>query len=161
MKIRKAKEKDWDRIWPIFKEIVSQGETYGFDVDTTYEQGRALWLDSPRETYVLEEDREILGSYFIRTNQGGPGSHVCNCGYMVSSNARGKGLATLMCQHSQEVAVNLNYKAMQFNFVASSNEAAVHLWKKLGFEQVGRMPRAFKHPKFGYVDALLMFKWLV
>lgn len=49
---------------------------------------------------------------------------------------------------------------MQFNFVATSNEGAVRLWTKLGFDTVGRLPKAFKHPSKGYVDALIMYKWL-
>ena len=117
-------------------------------------------MDYPRKTYVVEEGGEILGTYFIKTNHEGPGAHVCNCGYMVSSNARGKGLATSMCEHSQEQALVLGYKAMQFNFVASSNEGAVRLWNKLGFEIVGTLPKAFEHPNLGLVDAHVMFKWL-
>ncbi|NWO06960.1 MAG: GNAT family N-acetyltransferase, partial [Alteromonadaceae bacterium] len=96
----------------------------------------------------------------IKTNQSGPGQHVCNCGYMVSANARGKGIATQMCEHSQKIALELGYKAMQFNFVASTNVGAVGLWNKLGFENVGCLPKAFLHPKKGYVDALVMYKWL-
>lgn len=83
-----------------------------------------------------------------------------NCGYMVSSEARGKGFATVMCEHSQQIAKELGYKAMQFNFVASSNEGAIRLWTKLGFEIVGKLPRAFNHPAKSYVDALVMYKWL-
>ncbi|MFS1525223.1 N-acetyltransferase family protein [Microbulbifer sp. 2304DJ12-6] len=79
---------------------------------------------------------------------------------MVSSFARGRGLATTMCRHSQNIALDLGYKAMQFNFVASSNEGAVRLWCKLGFNIVGRLPKAFNHPIQGYVDALVLFKWL-
>jgi len=79
---------------------------------------------------------------------------------MVSSQARGKGLATAMCEHSQEKAVELGYRAMQFNFVASSNQGAVRLWSKLGFDTVGRLPKAFNHPSKGFIDALVMFKWL-
>jgi ribosomal protein S18 acetylase RimI-like enzyme len=79
---------------------------------------------------------------------------------MVSSAARGRGLATAMCEHSQEVAKELGYRAMQFNFVAATNKGAIRLWKKLGFEIVGRLPKAFFHPANGYVDALVMYKWL-
>jgi ribosomal protein S18 acetylase RimI-like enzyme len=79
---------------------------------------------------------------------------------MVASAARGRGLATEMCIHSQEVAKKLGYKAMQFNFVASSNEGAVRLWERLGFEIVGRLPKAFNHPSKDYVDAYIMYKWL-
>jgi len=96
----------------------------------------------------------------IKTNQAGPGSHVCNCGFMLSSKAGGKGLATAMCEYSQQVARELGYKAVQFNFVASTNEGAIRLWAKLGFETVGNLPKAFNHPAKGYVDALVMYKWL-
>jgi L-amino acid N-acyltransferase YncA len=160
MKIREASENDFDKIWPIFHEIVSVGETYAYSQDTPKEQALNIWLKTPRKTFVFEENGNILGTYYLKTNQAGPGSHVCNCGYMVSSQARGKGLATAMCKHSQEVAKELGYKAMQFNFVASSNEGAVRLWARLGFETVGKLPKAFNHPSKGYVDALVMYKWL-
>lgn len=160
MNIREATSEDFRQIWPIFNEIVAAGETYAFPRDTTEEQALALWIDSPKQTYVFVEGGQILGTYFIRTNQAGPGDHVCNCGYMVASAARGRGVATAMCKHSQEIAIRLGYKAMQFNFVASSNEGAIRLWDKLGFITVGRLPKAFHHPSKGYVDALVMYKWL-
>ena len=160
MNIREAAEKDFDEIWPIFHEIVSAGETYAYSQDTTKEQALNIWLKAPRKTFVFEENGKILGTYYLKTNQAGPGSHVCNCGYMVSSKARGKGLGTAMCEHSQQAAKELGFKAMQFNFVASTNEGAIRLWEKLGFETVGKLPKAFNHPAKGYVDALVMYKWL-
>lgn len=160
MDIREATENDFENIWPIFHEIVSAGETYAYSQDTTKEQAFNIWIKTPRKTFVAEKNGNILGTYYLKTNQAGPGSHVCNCGYMVSTQARGKGLATSMCNHSQEIAKKLDYKAMQFNFVASTNEVAVRLWKKLGFETVGTLPRAFNHPTKGHVDALIMYKWL-
>jgi len=160
VKIREATDSDFEKIWPIFHEIASSGETYGYRRDTSPEEAKRLWMQMPRKTFVAQEDEEVLGTYYIKTNQDGPGSHVCNCGYMVSSKARGKGLATAMCKHSQEIAVHLGYKAMQFNFVAASNEGAVKLWNRLGFDTVGRLPRAFLHPSKGYVDALVMYKWI-
>ena len=156
MNIREATKDDFDDIWPIFHEIVAAGETYAYSTDTTKEQARKIWMDKPRKTYVFEESGIILGTYFLVTNQNGPGSHVCNCGYMVSPKARGRGLATSMCEHSQKEAKELGYKAMQFNFVASSNEGAVRLWNKLGFETVGRLLNAFNHPTKGYIDAFVM-----
>lgn len=160
MSIREATREDFEQIWPIFREIAAAGETYGYPRDISKEEAITLWIDVPRKTFVFEEAGTILGTYYIRTNQAGPGDHVCNCGYMVSSRARGRGLATEMCEHSQQIARELGYKAMQFNFVASSNEGAVRLWNKLGFATVGRLPKAFNHPSKGYVDALLMYKWL-
>ena len=160
MNIREVTRDDFDRIWPIFHEIVAAGDTYAYPRDTTKEQALEPWLDAPRKTYLVEEDGQVLGTYYIKTNQAGPGAHVCNCGYMVASAARGRGLATTLCEHSQEVAKKLGYKAMQFNFVAASNEGAVRLWNKLGFATVGRLPKAFQHPSRGYADALVMYKWL-
>lgn len=160
MSIREATADDWDLIWPIFHEVVSAGDTYAFDTDTTKTQAKSIWLDYPAKTFVYLEDNRLLASYYLKTNQAGPGSHVCNCGYMVASEARGKGLATALCQHSQTIARQLGYQAMQFNFVASSNTVAVKLWQKLGFTIVGRLPLAFNHPNLGLVDAYVMYKWL-
>lgn len=160
MQIREAVSEDWKSIWPIFQEVVLAGETYAYEIDTSFEQAKVIWLEVPRKTYVCVEDGKVLGTYYLKTNQTGPGKHVCNCGYMVASEARGKGIATVMCEHSQKTALDFGYKAMQFNFVASSNEGAVHLWNKLGFQTVGSLPKAFKHPMQGYIDALVMYKWL-
>jgi ribosomal protein S18 acetylase RimI-like enzyme len=158
--IRKAKKPDFENIWPIFHQIASAGETYAYRRDVTREEGEKLWMDKPRKTFVAEGEEGILGTYYIKTNHAGPGSHVCNCGYMVPPVFRGKGVATAMCEHSQQVARELGYEAMQFNFVASTNEGAVRLWQKLGFEIVGRLPKAFKHPLKGNVDAFVMYKHL-
>lgn len=164
MNIREVATEDvdqvWDQIWPIFHEIAAAGETYAYPRDITRAQAFRLWMETPERTFVAEENGNILGTYYIKTNQAGPGDHVCNCGYMVSSGARGRGLATAMCEHSQQCARELGYKAMQFNFVASSNEGAIRLWERLGFATVGRLPKAFNHPSRGYVDALVMYKWL-
>ncbi|MGI9237962.1 MAG: GNAT family N-acetyltransferase [Woeseiaceae bacterium] len=159
-KIRIATESDIESIWPIFEEVVSSGDTYAYKRDTSKEDALKIWLQTPRATYVVEDSGEVVGTYYIKTNQAGPGGHVCNCGYMVSSKARGQGLATLMCEHSQKIAIEMGYLAMQFNFVAASNEGAIRLWSKLGFDTVGRIPKSFNHPSKGFVDALVMFKWL-
>lgn len=160
MNIREATQNDFEQIWPIFHETVSLGETYTFDRDTTKSDASKIWMDIPQKTFVYEESGIILASYYLKTNQAGPGNHVCNCGYIVSSKARGKGLATALCEHSQKIALELGYKAMQFNFVVSTNVGAIRIWEKLGFETVGRLPKAFNHPIGGYVDALVMYKWL-
>lgn len=161
MIIQEAKASDFAAIWPIFQSIALAGDTYAYNTDISKQEAYRLWMELPAKTFVVEEGGEILGTYYIKTNQAGPGAHICNCGYMVSDAARGQGLATAMCKHSQKIAVELGYRAMQFNFVASTNAGAVGLWEKLGFDTVGRLSKAFKHPVEGYVDALVMYKWLV
>ena len=160
MIIQEAIDSDFDNIWPIFHVIASAGQTYAYPTDISKDEAKKLWINLPRKTFIVIDNDELLGTYYIKTNQVGLGSHVCNCAYMVSSKARGKGIATMMCEHSQKVAMDLGYRAMQFNFVASSNIGAIRLWNKLGFNTVGTLPKAFNHPSLGYIDALIMYKWL-
>tara|TARA_B100000686_G_C16506715_1_gene819946 strand:- start:177 stop:662 length:486 start_codon:yes stop_codon:yes gene_type:complete len=158
--IREALEDDFDQIWEIFHQIVSAGETFAINRDTSKKEAHQIFMEHPQKTYVCVENKNILGTYYLKKNHGGGGDHVCNCGYMVAIEAEGKGVGSMMCEHSQKIAKGLGYKAMQFNLVLVSNKRAVCLWTKLGFDTVGKIPKAFDHPKIGYVDALVMHKWL-
>jgi len=161
MQIRAAQDADFEEIWTFLDEVIRTGDSYAFEPDTSKLQAFKLWMQNPRKTFVAVNGGDILGSYYLKTNQAGPGKHVCNCGYIVSTKARGKGLATAMCIHSQEIALDLGYSAMQFNFVAATNTGAIRLWEKLGFNTVGTLPKAFNHPQMGYVNALVMYKELL
>lgn len=160
MKIREATLEDFPRIWPLIRGIIRKGDTYAIPKDIDETGARKVWMEDPLRTYVVEDGDDIIATYKLSANAAGGGAHVSNCGYMVSPETRGKGLATLMCEHSQEMALELGFKAMQFNKVVSTNEGAVRLWQKLGFDIVGTLPWAFEHPQEGYVDAYIMYKWL-
>ncbi len=160
MNIREATRYDFDQIWPIFNEIVSEGTTYAYDPLTGREEAYDIWMRQTHKAFVAVEAQTVLGTYYLKRNQPGLGSHVCNCGYMVSGKHRGKGLGTLMCRHSQKIALDLGYQAMQFNLVVSTNLGAIKLWKSLGFDVVGHLSKAFHHRQHGLVDALIMYKWL-
>lgn len=152
---------DWPALWPILRATFSKGDTYAFPADASEEEIFDAWINVPKATFVAcDASGQILGSYYIKPNQAGNGSHVCNCGYVVSEVARGKGVASLMCEHSQSSAITLGFLAMQFNFVVSTNSGAVRLWQKLGYDIVGTLPRAFRHPRSGLVDAYVMYKRL-
>ena len=158
MLIRPARPEDGVAIWSIIKPIIRAGDTYALDPQMSEADALAYWFGSDKEAFVAENDGLILGTYYMRPNQAGGGAHVCNCGYMTSTAASGRGIARQMCKHSMEYARARGYRAMQFNFVVSTNERAVHLWESLGFTIVGRLPLAFRHPISGYVDALVMFQ---
>jgi len=160
MLIRAAKPDDVAAIWSIIRPIIRSGEAYALDSDMSERDALNYWLGPDKETYVAEDDGSIVGTYYIRANQPGGGKHVCNCGYMTDASAMGRGVARRMCEHSLAQAKRRGFKAMQFNFVVSTNERAVRLWTSLGFEIVGRLPLAFHHPQLGFVDALVMFKTL-
>lgn len=161
MVIRVYKESDWSQVWPMIEKVFRAGQTYAFSPEITEQDAHKAWIDLPQETDVATgQDDEVLGTYYIKPNQPGPGAHVCNCGYIVSDNARGEGVASNMCEHSQQVAVKLGFKAMQYNLVVSTNEGAIRLWKQSGFQVIGILPNAFNSKNDGYVDALVMYKEL-
>ena len=160
--IRPYQEGDWPLVWAIIKPVFRAGETYAFSPDITEEQAHQVWIKKPEITFVaVGEDSGILGTYYIKPNQPTLGAHVCNCGYIVSEQARGRGIASAMCKHSQSEARTRGYHAMQYNLVVSTNEIAVQLWEKHGFEIIGTLPKSFRHTRLGYVDAHVMYKQLV
>jgi len=161
LEIRPFHESDWNAVWPLLRATFATGDTYSFAPDIPERDARRAWIEVPAATFVALDDGRLVGTYFIKPNQPGLGDHVCNCGYVVDASARGKGIAARLCEHSQQWAVSHGFRAMQFNFVVATNERAVRLWQRLGFEIVGRLPGAFRHRERGFVDALVMFKTLV
>jgi ribosomal protein S18 acetylase RimI-like enzyme len=158
--IRPYESRDWEDVWNVLEPVFREGECYAFPRDISPERARQIWTDTKEAFVAVDDDGRIIGTYYLRPNFEGGGSHVCNCGYAVSESARGRGVAAAMCELSQQEAAARGYLAMQFNFVVSSNAAAVNLWKKMGFEVVGTLPRVFRHPKLGLVDAFVMHKFL-
>ncbi len=154
-------EADWPKAWAIIEPVFRAGETYAVPTDISETQARRLWVENAVASFVaVDEDDEVLGTYYLKGNQAGPGSHVCNCGYIVSPRARGRGIASAMCEHSQVEAVRRGFRAMQYNLVVATNVGAIRVWEKHGFEIVGTLPGAFEHPGDGYVDAHVMYKVL-
>jgi L-amino acid N-acyltransferase YncA len=158
MLIRSATDRDKDAIWNIMEPIIRAGETYTLPRDMNKASALAYWLSAEREVFVAEDGREIVGTYFLQANQKGGGAHVGNCGYMTAVTATGRGVARAMCAHSLDRARERGFRAMQFNFVISTNERAVRLWQSFGFETVGTLPKAFLHPALGYVDVYVMYR---
>ena len=151
---------DADVLWAILEPTIRAGETYTLPRKMSREDALDYWFAPQHEVFVAEADTNVLGTYFLQHNQQGAGSHVANCGYVTAPWATGRGVARAMCAHSLDRARERGFKAMQFNFVVSTNERAVALWRSFGFEIVGRLPGAFHHPTAGFVDALVMYRSL-
>ncbi len=161
LNIRPAAEADRDTIWHILHEIVAAGDTYAFDPKMSRDDALAYWFRADTHTYVAENDGQVVGTYILRGNQLGPGSHVANASFMVAQDARGLGVGRRMAEHCLSEARRIGFRAMQFNFVVSTNASAIHLWQQLGFKIVGTLPGAFRHPRAGYVDVYVMFRSLL
>jgi L-amino acid N-acyltransferase YncA len=161
IKIRPFEEADWAATWQILEPVFRAGETYAFSPDITEEDARNVWVDMPSATFVaVDENNEVIGTYCIKPNKPALGAHVCNCGYVVAENSRGKGVGSEMCEHSQRKAISQGFRAMQYNLVVSTNDGAVRLWNRHGFQVVGTLPKAFRHQQLGFVDAYIMYKQL-
>jgi len=158
MKIRPATDADRDAIWEIFREVIAAGETYPLEQDISREDAFVYWFQRDARVFVAENNGEIVGSYTLHQNQVAGGAHVANAGFIVSKNARGQGVGRAMGEHCLAEARRLGFRAMQFNFVVSTNQSAVKLWQDLGMKIVGTLPGAFKHPTRGYVDVYVMFQ---
>jgi ribosomal protein S18 acetylase RimI-like enzyme len=176
---------DQEAIWGIFREVIEAGETYPLDPAISREQALAYWFQRQAHVYVAEEiagpvgeavgfpgtatpsptassqDRHIVGSYTLHQNQAGGGTHVANAGFIVRSTARGQGIGRAMGEHCLAEARGLGFRALQFNFVVSTNESAVRLWQQLDMKIVGTLPGAFRHPSKGYVDVYVMYRSLL
>ena len=159
MLIRPATTGDWPAIWSILEPIFRAGETYALPRDISESAAKAFWTGPDRAVFVAEDDG-VLGTAFVHPNQQGGGAHVGNCAFATSEAARGRGLARAMCTHAIDYCRGAGFKAIQFNFVVSTNEPAVHLWHSFGFDVLARLPKAFDHPRLGLVDALVMWKTL-
>jgi len=158
--IERATEADWEGIWKIFRDVISQGDTYTYAPDMTQDQVKDIWVRKGCLGYVVKHNHDIIGTFTLRKNKPGFGDHVANAGYMVRQDYRGHGIATAMCRYSLKEAKKLGYTAMQFNFVVASNKAAVKLWQKMGFAIVGTVPKAFRHTTLGLTDVHIMYRSL-
>ena len=160
MKIREFSNEDWESVWNILQQVFRSGETFPNDPNTSESEARDYWVSKPKFTYVAIQDGTIVGSYHLKDNQIGLGSHIANAGYVVSPNNRGRGVGTALADHSLNVAVNKGYTAIQFNLVVSTNNASLRLWNKFGFTTIGRIPKAFSYKDKGLVDAYILYKEL-
>lgn len=154
-------DEHWDQVWVFMEPVLVDGATYPNAIDSTKEEALSYWTAPGKETFVALEAEQVVGIYYIRPNQPPLGAHICNCGYVVDPAHRGKGIATLMCQHSQNYGRSVGYRGMQYNLVVSTNHGALRLWQSQGFDIIGTVPGAFDHKAHGYVDAHIMFKSLV
>jgi L-amino acid N-acyltransferase YncA len=161
VEIREATVANRDAIWDIFREVVAASDTYAFDPGMSRQDALGYWFQANTRTYIAESSGRILGTYLLRPNQSGGGSHVANAAFMVARDARGQGIGRAMGEHCLSEARRLGFCAMQFNFVVSTNESAIRLWEQLGFKIVGTLPGAFRHPEKAYVDVYVMYRSLL
>jgi L-amino acid N-acyltransferase YncA len=160
--IREARAEDWEAIWPFFRRIVAAGETYAYDRDMSEPDGRRMWMIGPpgRTVVATGATGQVAGTANMYANRGGPGSHVASASFMVDPDQAGQGVGRALGEYVLEWARESGFRAIQFNAVVETNDAAVALWRSLGFEVLATVPQAFNHPRHGYVGLLIMHRFL-
>lgn len=160
MTVRKADTADFIFIWKLFKQVIDEQVYYTYDATTPKEYIDKNWINAENLIYVAEVEGEIAGAYIVKPNQPGHGAHIANAAYMVDNRFRNHGIGRKLGEHSLVAAKAAGYRAMQYNFVVSTNVGAVKLWQSLGFSIIGTIPEAFLHHEKGYVDAHIMYRKL-
>lgn len=160
--IRLARLEDFEEIYDIFCHVLDEGMTYSYTrEEMTPERSLAYWMTAPdTHCYIADVHGRVAGIATIRRNRTGRAGHVANASFIVHPGFRKMGIATALGKHALRTAKKLGYKAMQFNFVVSTNKVAVILWQSLGFRVVGTLPKGFRHAKKGYVDVYIMHQFL-
>jgi len=156
--IRKAIDEDKPDVWKIVQAVIASGDTYVFAPDASEDEMTTFWFSPEKFTYVALIDGQIVGTFWLRPNQPGLGSHVGNAAYMVSPAEKGRGVGKRMAEYSLEESKRLGFTSMQFNFVVKSNTVAVRLWQSVGFRIIGEIPNAFRHKENGLTNAYIMYR---
>lgn len=160
--IRPATLADFPIIYSLFQDVLEEGSTYSYTPEEmTADRSLAYWISGEStHCFVAEVDGKVAGVCAIRPNRTGRADHVANASFMVDKLYRRLGIAKALCSHAIDTAVILGYKAMQFNFVVSTNEVALKLWQSLGFDIIGTLPKGYRHKEHGLVDVYIMHKFL-
>jgi GNAT superfamily N-acetyltransferase len=166
VRTRQASDDDWGGIWPVWRAAVSTGESYPWDPDTDETAARALWmLPPPAEVLVVEDDdvpgiSTIVATALLTPNLPGAGSHVANAVLMAYPDLLGSDVGRMLAEDVIDRAVDLGYRAMQFNAVVAANSRLVAFWRALAFRVIGTVPAGFRHPWLGDVDLYVMHRFL-
>ncbi|MEH2422384.1 MAG: N-acetyltransferase [Nostoc sp.] len=146
--------------------VIVEGRTYPQKQPLSQVEFSAYWLS--KDAFVvrasvqdaIHKPKEILGAFYLKPNFPGRCSHICNAGFIVQAGLRGQGIGRFMGEAMLLIAANLGYEAVMFNLVFETNIPSITLWQSLGFEIIGRIPRAAKLGDEQVVDALMMYRAL-
>lgn len=157
MTIRPARAEDWAAIFPFWSAIVDEGRTYAYPTGLTSTEARALWMEeAPGRTVVATAGDTVLGTAKMGPNRPGRGGHIATASFMVAPERQVRGVGRALGEDMVLWARAEGYHGVQFNAVVETNDAAVHLWRTLGFGVVGTVPEAFDHPDHGLVGLHVM-----
>jgi GNAT superfamily N-acetyltransferase len=158
--VRAAAAGDEAAIWKILRPILRAGATKAWPRNLSRTAAIARWRAPGCNVFVAEERREVVGTYYLRANRDAGRRHVASCDFAVEPRAAGRGIAADLIEHAIMEAGARDQRALQVDFVVATDSAALRLYAMFDFAIVGRLPRAFRHPALGFVDALILHRVL-
>jgi DNA-binding MarR family transcriptional regulator/GNAT superfamily N-acetyltransferase len=153
-------EKDEERLYEIFQEVVHSGSQFPYECSSKEEFYRQFFTPQGQVYVCHSLDGKVMGGFYLRANFSGRSNHIANAAYMIHHSYRGKGLGSLLIKASLHLAKERGFQAMQFNMVLSQNTLAVKLYKRLGFNIIGSIPDAVRNPDGSYQDGYVMHRKL-
>ena len=165
-------EIDWMRdgekeaVRNILNAVIQEGKTYPQEKPVSESEFAAYWLRSDAFVARLIDDKktsapgEVVGAFYLKPNFPGRCSHICNAGFIVQRGQRGQGIGRGMGEAMLEIAASRGYQGVMFNLVFETNTQKLNLWQSLGFQTIGRIPKAARLADEQVVDALMLYRSL-
>lgn len=158
IQIREFAEGDVFEAAAIWNQVVEDGEAFPQTENLTADTGKEFFLSQSYTGIAYDTDTgKIVGLYILHPNNIGRCGHICNASYAVSKDARGRGIGEKLVSHCIGKAGELKFRILQFNAVVKTNHAALALYKKLGFVQLGTIPKGFLKKNGKYEDIVLFY----
>lgn len=155
IKIRNYTTEDTKNAANIWNSVVAEGAAFPQTELLTPDSGEAFFLSQSYTGIACKEETgEIVGLYILHPNNVGRCGHICNASYAVTSELRGQHIGEQLVKDCMKTAKALGYRILQFNAVVKSNHAALHLYEKLGFQQLGTIPGGFLNKEGIYEDII-------
>ena len=153
--IRKYETQDMESAMNIWNEVVRDGIAFPQDEELT-EQSADRFFSSQSYTGIAEDNEtgELVGLYILHPNNVGRCGHICNTSYAVKSGKRGLHIGEQLVKDSLKVGAELGFRILQFNAVVATNSHALHLYERLGFTQLDRIPQGFRMKDGHYEDII-------
>ncbi len=167
IRIRELTEADLEDAVKIWNSVVEDGVAFPQTELLTPETGKDFFAGQSYTgvAYRMAEcipahadgRHEIVGLYILHPNNVGRCGHICNASYAVRKDCRGQHIGEALVRDCMNKAKKLDFRILQFNAVVRGNEAALALYRKLGFIQLGSIPNGFLLKDGSYEDIILHY----
>lgn len=151
--VRAYEEKDLPEMIRIWNEVVADGVAFPQEELLNAETGKKFFAGQTYSTVAEDtETGKVYGLYILHPNNVGRCGHICNASFAVSRDSRGLHIGEKLVSDCLMQGKAHGYGVLQFNAVVASNVHARHLYERLGFVQLGVIPKGFRMKDGSYED---------